>query len=375
MKNRKKVILFFVCGLLLLTGCGKQEKVPKAASAAPENLYPRELSNEELREFTMWINKGGNYGNYGFLLSEYKNPQDMNLYELFYAGAGMECKRLSPEEQAAYLKATGQEEIYTDCTRLTTAQIDEFLQRKTGLAYEDMAHPLDWVYLPEYDIYVNEHGDTNYMNFTCVSGRQTDEDTYELDCVPGDDTYTPLLSSCQFTLKRAGEDYQPVSNVYVEGLTYSMDIWRIDDQCFDVELDGWGEVTFASYGQDKSAYGYKDAVFKLEKNGEELYQFPFVREENYRIGESFLGVLAVSFQDYNGDGKKDIIVIAEYKSEVGAAEGECFNEVRLYRNRPENQDFVLDFDRMDILNGNQWNHTIGEVMEHMSETWNAEGNE
>ena len=36
----------------------------------------RDLTNEELREFTRWINQGSNYGNYGFLLSEYTRPQE-----------------------------------------------------------------------------------------------------------------------------------------------------------------------------------------------------------------------------------------------------------------------------------------------------------
>ena len=42
-------------------------------------------------------------------------------------------------------------------------------------------------------------------------------------------------------------------------------------------------------------------------------------------------------------------------------------EVRLYRNRQEEGDFILDMDRMDYLNMNGLNHTIEEVMEHMEE--------
>lgn len=362
---RKKHMLFLVlaCGILWMSGCGKMEEEP---------FLPRELTNEELREFTAWINTGNNYGNYGFLLSEYEDPRDMDLNELFYTGAGMDCERLSQKEQSAYLEATGQAEIYTDCTRLTSEQINDFLEQRLGLSYEDMTHPLDWVYLPEYDIYVHEHGDTNYMNFTCVSGRQTGDGIYELDCVSGDDVYTPYPPS-RFTLKKTASDYVPVSNIYTEDITYSMDIWKIDDQCFEVDLEGWGEVTFASYGQDKSSYGYKDAVFRLEKDEEILYQFPFVMEENYRREECFSEILAVSFQDYDGDGDKDVIVIAEYEP-VFDMDGEGgFPEVRLYKNRPDTQEFFLDFDRMDMLNINQWNHTVREVMNHMAETWSAEG--
>lgn len=383
MKMIGKMFLLLACGILWMSGCGRQEEDERgtqvqepvqeeSVAEKEETSFPRELTKEELREFTAWINTGNNYGNYGFLLSEYENPRDMDLNELFYTGAGMECERLSPEEQTAYLEATGQAEIYTDCTRLTSEQINDFLEQRLGLSYEDMTHPLDWVYLPEQDIYVHEHGDTNYMNFTCVSGRQTGDGIYELDCVSGDDVYTPYPPS-RFTLKKTASDYAPVSNIYTEGITYSMDIWKIEDQCFDVDLEGWGTVTFASYGQDQSSYGYKDAVFRLEKDGETLYQFPFVMAENYRMEERFRRILAVSFQDYNKDGDKDVILIAEYES-VSNRDGESsFPEVRLYENRPDEQEFVLDVDRMDMLNGNQWNHTVSEVMDHMNETWNVEG--
>lgn len=183
MKKKKMALLLLACGFILSTGCARQtnkEEVKSAESVQTETAdseenadtdkaaavedfqgeapepkgYPRELTNSELREFTMWINAGNNYGNYGFLLSEYESPQDINLHELFYTGAGMECERLSAEEQAAYLKAAGQEEIYTDCTRLTTKQIEDFLRQRLGLSYGEMTHPLEWVYLPDYDIYV-----------------------------------------------------------------------------------------------------------------------------------------------------------------------------------------------------------------------------
>lgn len=405
MKKKRAALLLCACGLILLTGCGqgadRKDKADPAGTARTEETgseesmngagtaagtaaeeaaedelidgaVPRELKASELREFTDWINRGDHGGNYGFLLSEYDRPQDMDLSQVFYAGAGLDCEPLSPEEQAAYLKETGQEEIYTDCTRLTSEQIEEFLNHRLGLSYEDMTHPLDWAYLPEYDIYVWEHGDTNYMNFTCVSGRQTGADTYELDCVPGDDMYTPYLSASRLTLKKSKTDYQPVSNIYAEGLSYSMDIWRIEEQCFDVELEGWGAVSFVSYGPDASAYGARDVVFTLEKEGEPAYRLPSVTEENYLWGETFRQILAVSFKDYDGDGDKDIIIIAEYASNDDEAGEETIRKTRLYRNDREELRFVLDFDRMDVLDANQWNHTVDEIMEHVDETWRVE---
>ena len=127
--------------------------------------YPRELLRGELLAFTNWINQGDNYGNYGFLLSEYTDPADADLNQILYTGAGMESQPLTSEEQQAYLKATGLPEISTDITRLTTSQINEFLERKLGLSMKDMRGDFDWVYLENTDAWVHEHGDTNYTPF------------------------------------------------------------------------------------------------------------------------------------------------------------------------------------------------------------------
>ncbi len=346
------------------TETGQQKNDPqKTKPREAEASYPRELTREELKEFTIWLNKGSNYGNYGFLLSAYVNPRDADPNEILYAGAGMDCAPLSQEEEQAFLEAVGQEELYTDYTRLTTAQIDGFLQEKLGVKLEEMTRLLLWTYLPEFDIWVMEHGDTNYMNFTCVSGRQTGEEVYELDCVPGDENYTPLQPSCRVTLKAQEGGYRFLSNIYVKGLSYSKAIWKMEEQSFSgVELEGWGKVDFVSYGPDISAYGNRDVTFELEWDGKTLYSFPPVEEDNYRRESYFADLLAVSFQDYDGDGNKDVIVLARYKDAIGA--GDVHREVRLYRNYPQEKEFVLDFDKMDELNANQWNHTVAEVMKH-----------
>lgn len=393
-KYRKLAGIIIVCGWILLAGCGKKEEASQQPEAAeqPEQadreedqqqeketqeeensgeFTERDLTNEELREFTKWINQGSNYGNYGFLLSEYTRPEDADLTQIFYSGAGLETVQMSKEETKAYLQITGDEEIYTDCTRLTTDQINEFLERKLGLHLEDMTKEFTWVYLPDSDAYVWQHGDTNYMNFTCVSGRQTGADTYELECVPGDETYTPFVPSCRVTLKRNGEDYQFLSNIYTAGVDYSKDIWKIEDQTFGVDLGApWGDVYFTSYAPDKSAYGNQDVTFSIVKpsDGAELFALPPVAEDNYLRNEQFSQILAVSFKDYDGDGDLDIIIIVEYQMTIHTEETDKRQEVRIYRNRSEEGDFVLDWDRMDYLNINGQNHTIEEVMGHINES-------
>lgn len=343
-------------------------------SREEEKFVPRDLTFEELRIFTYWINQGNHYGNYGFLLSEYERAEDADLNEILYSGAGMETEALSPEEEAAYLEATGGEEIYTDCTKFTTEQLEDFLQERLGLSLADMTRPLEWTYLPEHALWVCEHGDTNYMNFTCVSGRQTAPDIYELDCVPGDGEDVPWNPSCRFVLQEWGEGCRPVSNTFVEGLEYSREIWKIEEQTFEVNLGStWGDVIFTSYAPDNSAFSNKDVTFSLVRAGEEIYRFPAVEEGDYRQ-DIFCRLLAVSFQDYDLDGKDDIIIIAEYQPDIYSEEGELlmdevsvYPEVRLYKSCPWPGEFQLDQDRMDYLNLSGNNHSIAQVMEHIDD--------
>lgn len=382
----KKLLLLMLCGLLLLAGCGREqgsgqepgsEEEQKEEEQAEEKqesqdeeaqpFTPRDLTNAELRDFTKWVCQKSNYG---FLMSEYTKPQDVDLSQVFYAGAGLETEQLTRKEVQDYLDITQGEEIYTECTRLTTDQINEFLETKLGLSLDEMETEFEWVYLPDSDAWVWEHGDTNYINFTCVSGRQTTEDTFELNCVPGDENFDPyVLPSCRVTLQKYGEDYRFLSNIYVASLEYSKEIWKIEDQSFDVNLEGWGDVTFTSYEANTYASGSTDFTFSLVREGEEVYQFPAVVENNYRWREMPLQILAVGFRDYNKDGNTDVIILIEYKPQIttGEKESETFLEARLYRNEPDKGCFVLDIDKMDYLNMNGQNHSMKEIMDHIEE--------
>ena len=157
-----------------------------------------------------------------------------------------------------------------------------------------------------------------------------------------------------------------LSNVYDESLQYSKDVWKIEDQSFDVDLGGdWGEATFVSYGPNTIVYSTQDVSFALEKNGHVVYEFPNVMEGGFRSQEIFLDILAVSFQDYSGDGEKDVIVICEYAPMITTASGGTLKEVRLYRNMGDS--FRLDRDKMDWLQVNDYCNTIEQVMEHVNE--------
>ena len=383
MKRKSYRYMAGLCMALILAGCGSGERkteeaggkteVPATVDTAEkkagseettaETSEERDLTTEELRSFTDWIQRAENYG---FLLSEYRDPKDADLGEIFYSGAGIATEPLTDVERQEYLEVSGREDIDTDCVRLTTEQINRVLTKRLGYTLDEMSQELPWFYLEKAKVWVTEHGDTNYVNFTCVSGRELSAGVYELECVPGDASYRPYVHSCHLTLQEKGEDYRILSNVFDDSLTYSRSIYRIDNQSFKVDLGGsWGEVIFTSYAPGKTMYGNQDVSFSLVQDNAEIYDFPGITENGYRDPLLFQEVLAVSFQDYDGDGQKDVIIICSYDDLYGEPGNRISNEVRLYRNM--GYSFRLDSERMDWLNANGYNRNIDEVMAHVKD--------
>lgn len=175
-------------------------------SADPGGEAPRQLKEEELRYFEQYLNQADNYG---FLLSEYKTPEYLDLNEVFYSGAGLEQYAMTGEERDAFLNAVGQTEIMTDMVRLDKKQIDAFLLDKTGLILDQMKTGLGWVYLPQYDRYYTQHGDTNIRSFFCPKG-EADGNLYRIWCLS--DGYTQFSQECMVTLKKESSGYQFLSN-------------------------------------------------------------------------------------------------------------------------------------------------------------------
>ncbi|MBR0062538.1 MAG: M15 family metallopeptidase, partial [Oscillospiraceae bacterium] len=101
-----------------------------------------------------------------FLNSEYGDAADVDLYFLFYDGAGS-SELISPEELEAFRVKADYEDIYTDVTKVTSADVNETLLKYTGKTLDETNKVrLDsFTYLEEYDAYYHMHGDTNANNY------------------------------------------------------------------------------------------------------------------------------------------------------------------------------------------------------------------
>ena len=183
--------------MLLLSGCGRNEQ---------ETEGFRELTQEELDEFTQFIRR---MDAYGFLLSEYTIPDEADLGEVFYSGAGL-GEEMSEEEVTAYLTANQQEEMYTDCVKVPREAVEKLVQERLGMNPEDMDMDSIGVYISDFDAYYHECGDTNYLEFTCVSGL-VNGNVYTLE-FKADLDWDYIYSDVQTILEKTESGYQFISN-------------------------------------------------------------------------------------------------------------------------------------------------------------------
>ncbi len=291
----------------------------------------REITAEEMQYFSEFVQTGNNYG---FLMSAYDTPADVNLGEICFNGLGAESQHgISEEEREAYKKTVEWGEIHTDFFRITTTELNEFLLETTGLSYEQMNHPLGWTYLPEYDAYYSDHGDTNIRMFVCKGGYTVDEKFFVLRMRRGviglsEDEYLDGYHRMDYelVLEKCGDTYQFRSNRLL------LEDRLIEEQSFTVNLSPIGEVTFVSYEPDVERDPLADVSFSIIQDGYEIRQLDGVFEDdNIRANEEFQKIEAIAFADYDEDGITDIIMILDYDFASGPNVAETHSEIRIYK--------------------------------------------
>ncbi len=154
-----------------------------------------------------------------------------------------------------------------------------------------------------------------------------------------------------------------------ESATYPLEVSGIPipEQSFDIELDSWGNVTFASYApiQDPSQEnGFRpDVRFYIMNGDEPLYLFPGWNDD-HTIGDRFKEVSAVAFRDYNDDGLLDVITLCQYETELGT-----YPLSRIYFQLEGKQGFTEDTLLSEFLSKQDCNDSIGSIWDARTEYW------
>lgn len=285
----------------------------------------RKLSADECAELEKFINETGNYG---FLLSIYEKPQDLNAEQVFFAGAGLETSVPSEEEREAYLEETGGEKA-VNLFRLGATQVNDYLQYRAGVSLDELSHTPDWVYLEDYDAYYLCHGDeeTNICEFK-VTDAAVQGDFYRVHyavrryAADLDGWHIPVYEAI---LKKNGDSYRFCANrLWMEnGLL-------LRPYC-EFETESFGKIQFCSYKPDQDAAEFADVTFSFVKDSDVLFNLPGMNTSNIRESMEFEDVKAVDLGDYDGDGAKEIVTICEYRiGKEGQGRPDSL-EARIYR--------------------------------------------
>ncbi|MCR5773879.1 MAG: YARHG domain-containing protein, partial [Lachnospiraceae bacterium] len=168
------------------------------------------VSDSELKRIEKKLNS---IGYYGFLQSLYSDPKDIDWNLVFYIGAGFDQGSPSNKIKEAYLKETGDDEIYTDLTTLSGKDVRDYVKATTGYDLSQMRHPLeDWVYLKDQDLYLYQHGDTNKSNVDLTAVHlENGEYTATYDTWDGE--------TCCVTFTEKGDTIRFISNLLKRSVT------------------------------------------------------------------------------------------------------------------------------------------------------------
>ena len=159
---------------------GESASAGASTGAAAEDMFSHPIQGEIkqvdaqiLEELQAFLNEDSSYG---FLLSSYDIPEEIDLNQVFYSGAGFKQEELTEKEKELLLDRIPQKEIRTPVVKLKKEQAEELLSQKAGISYDESRHPLDqedgWAYINRYGTWYALRGDTNRQYINCSDAWQ-----------------------------------------------------------------------------------------------------------------------------------------------------------------------------------------------------------
>ena len=145
------------------------------------------------------------------LTSDFAQPKEINLKELFYKGITEADSTLTDEETAFLADTWTEDECGLDTYRIPADEIDGILQKYLGISFEDTLKTGidDLTYWEKTNAYYLSHGDTNAVNVKIISAYLNEDGTITM-------TYCDALSDPApekaAVLKPCDGEYLIVSN-------------------------------------------------------------------------------------------------------------------------------------------------------------------
>ena len=132
----------------------------------------------------------------------------------------------------------------------------------------------------------------------------------------------------------------------------------MEDQIFPIEMGGYGDAFFVPAMDEE--YG-RLLLFFVAADGEILYQTDQMEtngQNRGRMEQPNKGISAVSFQDVNGDGQMDIVLITSCASKEGSYAGKTYKVGDVLFQNEEGTKFYRDYRISDKINRFSMNKSI-----------------
>ena len=170
------LVLALAAGVCAVTFTGAKAEEPRPLTGDKLAYFNEEFFNNDTVDNVVRVNIHNQ-----FLNSLYDRPEDINLYELFYCGTGIDEPMTDEElQQVGDFDPDG--ELICPVDKLSVDAMNQVLLENTGLTLDETAQTglENFQYLSEYNSYYHSHGDTNYFHGVNITAGEREGDTIRL---------------------------------------------------------------------------------------------------------------------------------------------------------------------------------------------------
>ncbi|SDB43142.1 hypothetical protein SAMN02910298_02135 [Pseudobutyrivibrio sp. YE44] len=372
MKKRFWFILTITMATCLLA-CGKNEEAvdnsePEIqAEEIKDSAEAVDLTQEELDSFTkLFATEEYN----GFLVKPFKDASEIEWGEVLYLGAGISAKDVSEDEKNAFYKQIGvaDGEECGDLVTLRAEDIKSFVESHTDASYEDIKDKIDFEYVKEYDSYYSLHGDSNWVNYSCQSGKKLN-DQYVIQMknqyLEDDNSNYCDYPDIEVTFVKNGDDYKMISNEW---------FWEVGNdpnQTFDIKVPGHDNPGRLITYQGNSETGAA-AHMIVTVDGKRFDWLGTWYGDADNMSIDFTTIKAVGIFDFTADGADDIVVVAEDangKEHVGLYEYGVFYDVEGYNYLTDASNWITNYYSEELTIPNVKSYLLGDNQSAEYKTW------
>ena len=258
-----------------------------------ELMEGEELSEDELSQIQDFLNQSDSNG---FVMSSYRTPDKIDWMQVFYTGSGLKNCDYPQEALDEYLSIIKKDSVEYDLLALSGEDVRALVEAKTGITDFELSKT-GYTYIEEYDVLFDQVSDTNYVKAICEKGVRNGE-LIQVSVYGETDRIGRVGSYRRITLIETGDSKNPYH------FYSNRELWEkyVDDtmEASDYETDA--KITCAYISGE-----FGPEIVVIDDNA--VSRIVYLRIIDHDMTD-FDDYKEIVFCDVNGDGCKDMIIIA-----------------------------------------------------------------